>query len=123
MKLKSHLMILFPVLVPLALFWGCGKGGSPVGPASASSVKITIPMTSVQGKLLGASLNTFLYYFSGSGAPVTGSVGPITSASLGGSFSFTVNLPSSSYNFVALQLNNSATQQALAIGAAAISSS
>jgi hypothetical protein len=109
------------VMAPLVFFWGCSKSNAPVGPFSASSALITVPLTDSHGKALSPTQVSVLYYIAGTGSqPVTGNAGT-ASASTGSSFSFDVKLPTgNSYNYVAVQINDS-SNNLIAAGATTMS--
>ncbi len=122
MKLKSLVVTLGMVLVPLALFWGCNKAGQPVSPANGSSLNVSLSGKS--GSLLLASQNTLLYVVSGPGVPsISGILGPVSSSSLSGGYSFSIPLSSAKYNLISLELENAVSFQAMDIGAMALSGS
>jgi hypothetical protein len=120
-RLKYYLIVSLLMSAPLALLVGCNKTSAPVGLATVSNVKITIPLTSPNGKVLNVN-GDVLYYLAGSGAPVTGVAGTVT-ASSGYSFSFNVAATSSSaLTYVAVEIRDSTSHIPVAIGATSFSS-
>jgi len=111
------------VSVPLALFWGCNKGGQPISPANSSSLNINLA-SNLNAQLLSATQNLILYNISSSSSSITGIYGPVSSSALTGQVSIGVNLPSDviNYKLISVEIVNALTQQALDIGALAISS-
>lgn len=119
--LKRFLSFSLVLLVPLGFFIGCNSGKLPVAPSMGSvRMNVSIPVNP-GSKLLGSVSNEIYYSVSGTGSPVTGVVGPIASAGVTGTISFSITLPSTAYNFLALQLNDAPTHQPLAIGASPLS--
>ncbi len=123
MRVSNFIKASLLVMAPLVFFWGCSKSNAPVGPASASSALITVPLTDSHGKALSSTQVSVLYYIAGTGSqPVTGNAGT-ASASTGSSFSFDVKLPTgNSYNYVAVQINDSGNNL-IAAGATTMTSS
>jgi len=119
-RLKYYLTATFLMLAPLAVFIGCNKANAPVGIATASNIKITVPLTNPNGKVLNVN-GDVLYYLAGTGAPVTGTAGTVT-ASSGFSFSFNVVASASApFNYVAVEIRDSVSHVPVAIGATSFS--
>ena len=123
-KSRNLIVIGIVAMVPLALFWGCNKGTQPVSPAGVSGLTIRIP-SGVAAKFTGAAQNTILYDISGTGAPVTGSCGPISAAAIANGFSFNLNLSGtlSSYSLISVQINDASSGNPLALGVAPFTTS
>ena len=120
-KLKSVSVSLAVALIPVAIFWGCNKGSQPLSPANGSSLIIKLA-SNPSAQIVGAAQNLILYNISGAGASLTGSYGPVSASALAGQISIAVDIPNgvSNYNLLSVEISNSATQQALAIGASAL---
>ena len=112
------------ILVLLSAFaFSCKEGATPLSPASANYSTVRVPMKDSSGHALNnpnVANYTLFYSVSGMGSnPVTGSIGPIPSASVNNYYDFTINLATNNYNYIALQVNDSAAQTVLDIGSAA----
>jgi hypothetical protein len=121
-QLKYYLIATLLMSAPLSLFVGCNKANAPVGLATVSNVKITVPLTAPNGKVLNVN-GDVLYYLAGGSAPVTGKAGTVTASS---GFSFSFNVPttaSSALTYVAVEISDSTSHNPVAVGATSFSSS
>ncbi len=121
MKLKSLISILLslPVL-GLLLFAGCNKSSTaPVAPIRNMNMKVSVPVSNdLKASLLGAASNEVLYEVTALGmAPVSGVVGPFSTAGNTGTIDFSIDAPAGPARLIALQLNDAANHSPLAIGA------
>ncbi len=118
---KHPTRFLFPALSILcgAAFWGC-QSARPLSPDHLVSLSFSVPLSNeVRAALLGAASNEILYKVEGGGAvAVEGGTGAFSTASISGSVLFTASVPALSGEVLSLQLNDAATHQALALGAA-----
>ncbi len=118
--MKSNYKFYFSVLA-LMLLVGCHSANNtnaPVAPLQGTSLTINMPTDSISGSLLGAPVNTILYFITGPAMqPVQGIVGPMNTPANSGEISFTIPVPLGNSRLLAFQLNNATNQLPLAVGA------
>ncbi len=119
--LKLKILAVTTFLLLTCLYWSCGRGTTPISPASATATNVKVPLTSLS-RAMNNNNNVAayqLYYMvtSPSSAPVTGSLGPIQSSTVNGYYDFAVNIPNSSYNLISIQVDDAQAQTVMAVGA------
>jgi hypothetical protein len=119
MKSSFKSQKLWAALLGLGLLTGCHKpADAPVTPLQGTNLTINMPVTSVNGSLLGAPVNEVFYQITGPAMqPVEGVVGPLDIPANSGEISFTIPVPLGDSRLLAFQLNDASNQQPLAVGA------
>lgn len=120
LKLKI-LSVTFLLLFSCLFYWSCGKGTTPISPASATSTNVKVPLSGLSRATNNnnnvAAYQLYYVITSPSSGPITGSLGPISSSTVNGYYDFSVNIPNGSYNLISIQVDDAQAQTVIAVGA------